>query len=258
MARRGAGYPARQCHRRVDRPASPKDRRSVPGQAAPHHPGRRIRPSPGSLMRIASPTVRARLTLWHAAALTLVVCLFAAGVFVFVRSSLYRSLDQQIREDLATIEKVYREETGDLGELALRTSTQFEVTEGTTVIYRTVGWPPASTTPFRRGTAGDSAHRIVAARDERPGRQTLGSLGAPARGTERAVCPVACAALPGPSGTGRRRARAGDCARRVALPAEAWPPRRSPSPLARATPPAQGSAVAIITASVHSVWRTGR
>src|SRR5262245_64949488 len=116
-------------------------------------------------MRIAAPTVRARLTLWHAAALTLVVCLFAAGVFVFVRASLYRSLDQQIREDLVTIEKVYREETGDLGELALRTSTHFEVTEGSTIIYRTEGWPPTGSARFRQGTLADSDHRIIAGCD---------------------------------------------------------------------------------------------
>jgi len=127
-------------------------------------------------MRIAVPTVRARLTLWHAAALTLVVCLFAVGVFVFVRTSLYRTLDQQIREDLATIEKVYREETGDLGELALRTGMQFEVTEGSTVIHRTAGWPPAGAVPFRRAALDDSTHRIIAARDERSVRQTLWTL----------------------------------------------------------------------------------
>jgi heavy metal sensor kinase len=127
-------------------------------------------------MRIAVPTVRARLTLWHAAALTLVVCLFAVGVFFFVRTSLYRTLDQQIREDLATIEKVYREETGDLGELALRTGMQFEVTEGPTVIHRTAGWPPAGAVPFRRAALDDSTHRIIAARDERPVRQTLWTL----------------------------------------------------------------------------------
>jgi heavy metal sensor kinase len=108
--------------------------------------------------------------------LTLIICVFAVGVFLFVRASLYRSLDQQIREDLATIEKVYREETGDLGELALRTSTHFEVTEGSTVVYRTAGWPPTSATPFRQGTLSDSAHRIIAARDEMPLRQTLWTL----------------------------------------------------------------------------------
>jgi len=127
-------------------------------------------------MTSALPTVRSRLTLWHAGALTLVICVFAVGVFLFVRASLQRSLDQQIREDLATIEKVYREETGDLGELALRTSMHFEVTEGPTVVYRTAGWPPAGAAPFRQGTLVDSAHRIIAARDETPVRQTLRTL----------------------------------------------------------------------------------
>jgi len=128
-------------------------------------------------MRIAHPTVRARLTLWHAGALTIIIGAFAVGVFLFVRASLYRSLDQQIREDLATIEKVYREETGDLGELALRTGAHFEVTEGPTVVYRTAGWPPSGSAPFRQGALADSAHRVVAARDETPVRQTLWTLG---------------------------------------------------------------------------------
>src|SRR5262245_1059550 len=127
-------------------------------------------------MTIGSPTVRARLTWWHAGALTVVICLFAVGVFLFVRASLYRSLDEQVREDLAAIEKVYRDEVGDLGELAQRTGTHFEVTEGPTVIYRTEDWPPATARPFRLGTIDDSTHRIVAARDERPVRQTLWTL----------------------------------------------------------------------------------
>ena len=127
-------------------------------------------------MNSARPTVRARLTLWHAGALTLVICVFAVGVFLFVRVSLYRSLDQQIREDLATIEKVYREETGDLGELALRTGAHFEVTEGSTVVYRTADWPPTGPAAFRQGTLADSAHRIIAGRDEAPVRRTLWTL----------------------------------------------------------------------------------
>jgi signal transduction histidine kinase len=127
-------------------------------------------------MSLAAPSVRARLTLWHAGALTLVICFFAAGVFLFVRASLYRTLDEQINEDLATIDKVYREETGDLGELALRTGARFEVTEGSTVIYRTAGWPPGGPAPFRRGTMVDASHRITVARDERPVRRTLWTL----------------------------------------------------------------------------------
>ena len=88
-------------------------------------------------MRIGALSVRARLTLWHAGVLTLVICVFAGGVLLFVRARLYRALDDQIRADLATIDRVYREETGDLGELAPRMGTRFEVTEGATVIYRT-------------------------------------------------------------------------------------------------------------------------
>ena len=63
-----------------------------------------------------------------------------------MKASLYRTLDEQIREDLSTIEKVYQEEKGDLGELAVRTgTTRFEVVEGSTVIYRTAGWRPVDT-----------------------------------------------------------------------------------------------------------------
>ena len=108
--------------------------------------------------------------------LTLVICVFAVGVLLFVRARLYSALDDQIRDDLTIIDKVYREETGDLGELALRVGTRFEVTEGATVIYRTTGWPPVGTTPFRLSTIADATHRITVAREEGPVRQTLWTL----------------------------------------------------------------------------------
>ncbi len=121
--------------------------------------------------------VRARLALWHAAALALVICVFSVGLMLFVQARLYGALDAQIGHDLATIDKVYREETGDLGELGHRMGiTLFEVTEGQTVIYRTPGWPPDRTTPYRTIATGDAVHRIVAARDERPVRETLRTL----------------------------------------------------------------------------------
>lgn len=124
------------------------------------------------------PSVRLRLTLWHAGVLTLVVCAFAAGIFGFVRARLYAALDRQIEDDLATIEKVYREETGDLGELAHRMGiAHFEVMEGSTVVYRTLGWPPSGPAPYRVRALSDSSHHIVAARDETAVRQTLWALG---------------------------------------------------------------------------------
>ena len=128
-------------------------------------------------MRLWAPSVRARLTLWHAGVLTLVISLFSAGTLVVVRARFDRMLEEQITQDLATIEKVYREETGDLGELAHRIpTTLFEVTEGQTVIYRTTGWPPTGTTPYRIRTAADATHRITVARDETALRQTLWTL----------------------------------------------------------------------------------
>jgi heavy metal sensor kinase len=128
-------------------------------------------------MRIAAPSVRTRLSLWHAGVLAIVICLFSAGTLLFVRARLYRALDEQIGQDLATIEKVYREETGDLGELDHRMGmTLFEVAEGQTVIYRTASWPPPATRPYRTRTSVDATHRISVARDETAVRQTLWTL----------------------------------------------------------------------------------
>src|SRR6266436_1205982 len=129
-------------------------------------------------MRFLTPSVRTRLTLWHASVLALVICIFSAGIFLFVRARLYGALDQQIGTDLATIEKVYQEETGDLGELAHRMGiTLFQVAEGETILYQTPGWPPGGTTPYRLGTLANPTHRIAAARDETALRQTLWTLG---------------------------------------------------------------------------------
>jgi heavy metal sensor kinase len=128
-------------------------------------------------MRIPPPSVRTRLTLWHAGVIAVIICLFSAGILLFVRARLYRALDEQLGQDLATIEKVYREETGDLGELDHRMGlTLFEVAEGETVIYRTASWPPPHTKPYRMRTSADAVHRISVARDETALRQTLGTL----------------------------------------------------------------------------------
>lgn len=128
-------------------------------------------------MRITAPSIRTRLTLWHAGVLAIVICLFSAGTLLFVRARLYRALDEQIAQDLATIEKVYREETGDLGELDHRMGlTLFEVAEGPTVIYRTASWPPPATKPYRMRTSADATHRVSVARDETAVRQAMRTL----------------------------------------------------------------------------------
>ena len=128
-------------------------------------------------MNVTSPNVRARLTLWHAGVLAIIICIFSAGTLLFVRARLYRALDEQIGHDLATIEKVYREETGDLGELDTRMGlTLFEVAEGPTVIYRTANWPPPAPRPYRTKTSADATHRVSVARDETALRETVRTL----------------------------------------------------------------------------------
>src|SRR5262245_222211 len=109
-------------------------------------------------MMLAPSSVRRRLTLWHAGVLAVIVCLFSTGIFVFVKARLYRGLDEQVAGDLTAIEKVYREETGDLGELSQRMGITFEVTEGATVVYRSEGWPPLRS-GYRFGRIEDLAHR---------------------------------------------------------------------------------------------------
>ena len=128
-------------------------------------------------MRFWTPSVRLRLTVWHAGVLALIVCLFSAGIFVFVRARLDGSLDEQIRHDLLAIEKVYREEPWDLPELDHRMGISlFEVVDGERVVYRTGGWPPAGALPYRMRATTDNALRITVARDEAALRQTLRTL----------------------------------------------------------------------------------
>jgi heavy metal sensor kinase len=128
-------------------------------------------------MTPAPSSVRARLTLWHAATLALVICVFASAVFLFVRARLYGALDAQIGLDLASVERVYREEPGDLAELDHRIGLRwFEVVEGDRVLYRTAAWPPGADRPYRRSTLTDASHRITVARDATGVRQALRTL----------------------------------------------------------------------------------
>jgi len=128
-------------------------------------------------MRFWTPSVRARLTVWHAGVLALIICLFSTGIFVFVKARLDGALDEQLRRDLLAIEKVYREEPGDLPELDHRMGISlFEVVDEGRVVYRTAGWPPSEGYPYRIGATTDRAVRITVARDETPVRQTLRTL----------------------------------------------------------------------------------
>jgi heavy metal sensor kinase len=148
-------------------------------------------------MKLHRPNVRARLTLWYAGVLTLIICVFAAGIFHFVEDRLYAGLDAQLSRELATIDKVYREEPDELKDLASHWGvTLFQVDQSGIVRYQTEAWErdglarapkgSSSASPVswaapdgRRYRVQDlvaSTHRVAAAIDETPLRSTLWTL----------------------------------------------------------------------------------
>lgn len=95
-------------------------------------------------MNAAALSVRARLTLWHAGVLALIVFIFSAAIFLFVRASLYRDLDLRLARDLAAVEKVYRADPEELDELETQVGIAlFEVVADGRVRYRTDRWKQA-------------------------------------------------------------------------------------------------------------------
>ncbi len=148
-------------------------------------------------MRIGPPSVRARLTLWYAGVLTLIVCIFSAGILLLVQARLYDGLDAQLGREIATIDKVYREEPEELKDLASHWGlTLFRVDERGSIRYQTEAWEreglahalqpdgPASALTwkapngrhFRVQNVSGSSHHVVAAIDETPLRDTLWTL----------------------------------------------------------------------------------
>jgi heavy metal sensor kinase len=148
-------------------------------------------------MRFRPPSVRARLTLWHAGVLTLIVCIFSAGILLFVEARLYAVLDAQLGQEIATIGKIYREEPDELKDLASHWGiTLFQVDEGGGIRWQTEAWqregltralqtgdsisPLSWTVPdgrrYRVHSVSESSFRVGAAVDETSLRDTLRTL----------------------------------------------------------------------------------
>jgi heavy metal sensor kinase len=148
-------------------------------------------------MRFRLPSVRARLTLWHAGVLTLIVCIFSAGILLFVKARLYAGLDAQLGREIATIGKVYREEPEELKDLASHWGiTLFQLDEGGGIRQQTEAWereglsralqPGDSASPlswtapngrrYRVHSVSESSSRVAAAVDESSLRDTLWTL----------------------------------------------------------------------------------
>jgi heavy metal sensor kinase len=64
-------------------------------------------------------SIRARLTFWYAGVLAAILLLYGAGVYVFVRQSLYQELDRRLRDDFEAAEEgLERREDGEVGRRA--------------------------------------------------------------------------------------------------------------------------------------------
>lgn len=144
-------------------------------------------------------SVRARLTLWHAGVLMLIVCAFAAGFLLFVRARLLEELDRQLLRELTTVDWVYHNEPWELKDLASESGiTLFRITEGGNLRHQTKGWerkhlaralkdagsmsPASWTAPdgrsYRVQAVADPSYHIAAAIEESSLRHTLWALAA--------------------------------------------------------------------------------
>jgi len=92
-------------------------------------------------MSLLARSVRFRLTVWFVVALFLIVLVSSLGIYTFVRSSLWKQIDRRLNEDLATVEKLLREEPDELIEMGEHgTIRLLWVTQDNRVIYETRGW----------------------------------------------------------------------------------------------------------------------
>jgi heavy metal sensor kinase len=89
-------------------------------------------------------SVRARLALWHAGVLTLIVCVLSAGIFFFVRASLFAGVDRQLHRALTTVDWVYHHEPEDIADLPTESGIAlFQVVAGGKLLHQTEGWERA-------------------------------------------------------------------------------------------------------------------
>ena len=92
-------------------------------------------------MKLPWLSVRARLAIWHAGVLTLIICMFSAGIFLFVGARLYADLDTQLAREIGTIARVYREEPEELKDLATHWGiTLFQIEAGGSVRHQSEAW----------------------------------------------------------------------------------------------------------------------
>jgi len=143
-------------------------------------------------------SIRARLTVYYAFALALIILAFCAGIYWLIRADLLQQMNAQLSQDLSTVSRAARKEPEEAMEVAEEgLVTLFVLQSQGRVIATAPGWrheglqsarpiaPGIVQTPQHRvyytkqGAAHtrDSRIEITVARDGEPLRHTLRSLG---------------------------------------------------------------------------------
>jgi heavy metal sensor kinase len=88
-------------------------------------------------VKIHGSGVRRRLTLWYTLALAFIILLFSISVYGFVKSRLFRQLDQQLDREFSTIAGELSEDPVDTRELDPDGSTRlFQLVRGNKILFR--------------------------------------------------------------------------------------------------------------------------
>jgi heavy metal sensor kinase len=96
-------------------------------------------------VKIRGISIRARLTLWYAAVVLLILACLSVGIYAFVRANLERALDTQLEKDFGIVSTVVAASPhgrGDGGHLP--GDVLFMVMEGRQVLYHSDSWCRAS------------------------------------------------------------------------------------------------------------------
>jgi len=127
-------------------------------------------------MTLRPRSVRLRLTLWYAAALGVILLAFAVAVYAYAYRSLNAQVKAQLARDFASIEKLAREDPGELGELDEHgVATLFWVDADGKLLYaasglQRLGFEEAVS---RMPPGKDHAHVVIAGRRYRIELRTL-------------------------------------------------------------------------------------
>lgn len=95
-------------------------------------------------MKIPGSGVRRRLTLWYTLALALIVLLFSISVYGFVKSRLFRQLDQQLNREFSAIAGELSEDPVDTRELDQdRSNRLFQIVQVNKLLFRSDAYQKA-------------------------------------------------------------------------------------------------------------------